>query len=118
MNSRCIFVQKVTKTWIIHPSAWNRNSRKSAKKNALKGTNFIGDSSPLARVVALYNSGRNGRPTLRPPKGRQCTYETYATVVGNHGAGPDAGQRGGIFTELPHGWPRRHTLSTGVNASR
>jgi hypothetical protein len=41
-------------------------SWKFANNNAPKGTKFIGDSSPLATVVALYNSGRNGRPTLRP----------------------------------------------------
>ena len=30
---------------LIHRSAWNKNSRKFAKNNALNGTKFIGNSS-------------------------------------------------------------------------
>jgi hypothetical protein len=44
---------------LIHPSAWNGDSRKLANNHALKGARFIGDSSPLATVVALVNFRRD-----------------------------------------------------------
>src|SRR5215208_372809 len=50
----------------IHPSSWNSNSRKFGKNNVLNGTKFIGNSSALATVVALYNSvGLITSPSLK-----------------------------------------------------
>jgi hypothetical protein len=43
---------------LIHPTSENRNSRKFANNNALKGEKFIGNSSPLASVGALVNFRR------------------------------------------------------------
>ena len=40
----------------IHSTSGKRNSTKFTKNNALNVTKFIGNSSPLATVVALYNS--------------------------------------------------------------
>ena len=40
------------------------NSRKLDKNNAIKGAKFIGDSSPLARVVGLYNTAGLTSPAL------------------------------------------------------
>jgi hypothetical protein len=57
-----IFVATSPEEWVaksmdrlIDRSAWNRNSRKFAKNNALKGTKFIGHSSPVASVAVLDN---------------------------------------------------------------
>jgi hypothetical protein len=40
----------------------NPISRKFAMNNALKGALFIGNSSPLTTVVALYNFRRGDQP--------------------------------------------------------
>jgi hypothetical protein len=47
---------------LIHPSAWNRNSPKFGKNNALNGTKFIRNSSPLPTVSALSDSARLESP--------------------------------------------------------
>jgi hypothetical protein len=47
----------------IHRSAWNKNSANFAKNNALNGTKFIGNSSPLVIMRASLEERQLGYRT-------------------------------------------------------
>src|SRR5215204_1773077 len=94
---------------LIHRSAWNSNSRKFGKNNVLNGTKFIGNSSALATVVALYNSvGLITSPSLKEARQRYAEERSKQGNVGGEGHGVLGGPRRhtGFGVGGGHGCPR------------